>query len=217
MVPRVYPAIAAVIAELSVGGIAKLGRNGDSGYAYRSIDDVYKALAPLLAKHKLCMLPRLLERGQSEHRSVGGEPVFSVWVRAAFDLVSARDGSVHTIETFGEAMDGSDKATSKALTAAYKYAAMQAFCIPVAGDVDADSLTPRVTTLAPPQQGWEGWVADLQAIAVSCETHDALDRMQNGHRGLLHSLSLANPSLYAALGATIRLRRAGLSAQLVAA
>ena len=41
-------------------------------------------------------------------------------------------------------MDRSDKATNKAMSAAYKYAALQAFAIPTEGDNDADASTPEV-------------------------------------------------------------------------
>ena len=58
-----------------------------------------------------------------------------------YDLVCAEDGSKHTIATIGEAMDSADKATNKAMSAAYKYAAFQAFAIPTEGDNDADAHT----------------------------------------------------------------------------
>jgi hypothetical protein len=61
-----------------------------------------------------------------------------------FDFVSADDGSMHEVVTFGEAMDSGDKATNKAMSAAYKYACMQAFCIPTEGDNDADAKTHEV-------------------------------------------------------------------------
>ena len=70
--------------------------------------------------------------------------MFYVTVEAEFDLVSADDGSKHTIRTFGEAMDSGDKATNKAMSAAFKYAAFQAFCIPTEGDNDADAHTRRL-------------------------------------------------------------------------
>lgn len=57
--------------------------------------------------------------------------------------MSAVDGSRHTVSTFGEAMDSADKATNKAMSAAYKYMAMQTFCIPTEGDNDADATTPE--------------------------------------------------------------------------
>ena len=44
----------------------------------------------------------------------------------------------------GEAMDRSDKATNKAMSAAYKYACFQTFCIPTEGDNDADFTTHEV-------------------------------------------------------------------------
>ena len=41
-------------------------------------------------------------------------------------------------------MDSADKATNKAMSAAYKYAAFQAFAIPTQGDNDADATTHEV-------------------------------------------------------------------------
>src|SRR5690606_34316493 len=70
-----------------------------------------------------------------------GRPLFSVVVEAEFDFVSAKDGSTYTARTFGEAMDTADKATNKAMSAAYKYVCMQAFAIPTEGDNDADATT----------------------------------------------------------------------------
>jgi hypothetical protein len=61
-----------------------------------------------------------------------------------FALVSGEDGSSHVISTIGEAMDSGDKATNKAMSAAYKYALMQAFCIPTEGDNDSENQTHEV-------------------------------------------------------------------------
>ena len=87
------------------------------------------------------MLPRILSREVVERQTQKGGVLFNVTVEAEFDLVCAEDASVHTIRTFGEAMDSADKATNKAMSAAYKYAAMQAFAIPTEGDNDADAHT----------------------------------------------------------------------------
>jgi hypothetical protein len=211
--PRVYAAIVAVTRALSRQGLAKRHTNVDSGYAYRGIDDVYAALSPLLARHRLCMLPRMLERGHASHRTANGELLFSVWVRAAFDFVSVVDGSRHSIETYGEAMDGGDKGTSKAMSAAFKYAAMQSFCIPVAGEEDADARTqPRlIADNQPPVEGWAAWVSDLQLVIRSCLTHEALDRVQAIHRERLRMLSRTEPGLYTQLGDAIGERRAGIA------
>ena len=151
---KVYKAINAVQAELSSVGITKDRRNMQgSGYNFRGIDDVYNAIAPLLAKHSLCILPRVLARECVERASKSGGALFYVTVEVEFDFVSADDGSKHTVKTFGEAMDSGDKATNKAMSAAYKYAAFQAFSIPTEADNDADahthSVAPKTVLIAP--------------------------------------------------------------------
>ena len=139
---KVYKAINNVQADLSVLGITKDRRNMQgSGYNFRGIDDVYNTIAPLLAKHGLCILPRVLSRECVERVSQKGGALFYVTVDAEFDFVSAEDGSKHTVKTFGEAMDSGDKATNKAMSAAYKYACFQAFSIPTESDNDADAHT----------------------------------------------------------------------------
>jgi hypothetical protein len=138
---KVYAAINAVQGELAQSGISKDRKNAQQGYSFRGIDDVYNALAPLLAKHGLCVLPRILTRQCEERVTQKGGTLFYVTVEAEFDFVSSEDGSSHVVRTFGEAMDSGDKATNKAMSAAYKYAAFQAFAIPTEGDNDADSHT----------------------------------------------------------------------------
>lgn len=142
--PHVYQAIAAVMKDMAAEGIGKNNKNQQQGYKFRGIDDVYNALAPILARHQLCMLPRVLSRDVVERQTKSGGALFYTTVDAEFDLVSAVDGSAHTIRTVGEAMDSADKSSNKAMSAAYKYAAMQAFCIPTEGDNDADARTHEV-------------------------------------------------------------------------
>lgn len=140
----VYQAINKVQTALAKTGISKDRTNSQQGYKFRGIDDVYAAVSPLLAEHGLCILPRMLSRSHEERQTAKGGVLFYVTVEAEFDFVSVADGSKHTVRTFGEAMDSGDKATNKAMSAAYKYAAFQAFAIPTEGDNDADAHTPDV-------------------------------------------------------------------------
>lgn len=140
---NVYQAINGVQADLSHVGVSKDRKNEAQGFKFRGIDDMYNALAPLLAKHGLCILPRCTERICVERTNAKGTALFYVTVRCEFDFVAV-DGSKHTVCTYGEAMDSGDKATNKAMSAAYKYAAMQAFSIPTEGDNDADATTHEV-------------------------------------------------------------------------
>lgn len=175
----VYEAIAAVSADLAKTGIAKTRANQQQHYQFRGIDEVLNSLAPLLAKHGLVIVPRMISRVVTEHASKGGGVLFKVVVEAEFDFVSASDGTKLTARTFGEAMDSADKATNKAMSAAYKYTAFLTFCIPLEGMAqDADSETPEVAAKAP--AGYDDWLVDLKSVAS--EGVDALKRAWDGSK-----------------------------------
>jgi len=142
--PAIYRAIASVMADMAVEGIGKDKRNTQQGYNFRGIDDVYNALAPILAKRGLIILPRVVSRECVERTTAQSKAIFYTTVQVEFTLVAAEDGSSHVVTTYGEAMDSADKSTNKAMSAAFKYAAMQAFCIPTEGDNDADATTHEV-------------------------------------------------------------------------
>ena len=146
MSKNVYQLIAAVSADIARQGISKDRNNAQQGYKFRGIDDVYNALSPIMSAHGLVILPRIVARTVSERTNQKGSVLFYVTVEAEFDFVSSHDGSKHTVRTYGEAMDSGDKATNKAMSAAYKYAAFQTFCIPTEGDNDADAHTHVVAT-----------------------------------------------------------------------
>lgn len=176
---NVYEAINKVQLALSKTGIAKDKRNTQgSGYNFRGIDDVYNALSPLLAEQGLCILPRMLSRQCEERQSKSGGALFYVTVEAEFDFVSAADGSRHTVRTFGEAMDSGDKATNKAMSAAYKYAAFQAFAIPTEGDNDTDATTHEVVKRAPASQPAAMSADDLQRYKVDISKAPDLDALK---------------------------------------
>lgn len=142
---KVYKAISAVAKDMSEQGISKDRRNTQQGFNFRGIDQVYNALAPALVRHGLLILPRITERSVTERVTQKGGALFYVVVKAEFDFVSTEDGSIHTVVTYGEAMDSGDKATNKAMSIAYKYAAFQAFCIPTEETaIDADAEVHQV-------------------------------------------------------------------------
>jgi hypothetical protein len=163
--PRtVYQCIALVSADLARTGISKDRSNTQQGYRFRGIDDVYGALAPALAKHGLVILPRVVARTVTERTTQKGGVLFYVVLDVEFDFVSADDGSRHTVRTVGEAMDSADKATNKAMSAAYKYAAFMTFCIPVDSTPDADQTTPEAVAPQKPD-GYDDWLDDFRAVA----------------------------------------------------
>lgn len=145
----VYKSILAVMSDLAKVGIGKDKRNQQQGFNYRGVDDVMNALAPLLVKHQLLVLPRVLKRDVLQRESKSGGTLFCVTLEMEFDFISVADDSKHTVGPIvGEGMDSGDKASNKAMSIAYKYACFQAFCIPteataVEGDAEVhDTLTP---------------------------------------------------------------------------
>lgn len=145
---KVYAAIVAVQRQiLAQGGIVKGNNNKQQGYKFRSIDDVYRVISPLIAECGLCILPRVLSHTMKERTTAKGTIMYHVVIEADFDFISIEDGSKHTVRTIGEAMDTGDKASNKAMSVAYKYACFQSFAIPTEGtkDNDTDYTTPEET------------------------------------------------------------------------
>jgi hypothetical protein len=207
--PNVYGAINAISAELAQQGIAKSHLNEVDDYKYRSIDDLLDRLAPLLAKHRLVVLPRVVEREVVERRDDGDRLLFHVSLKVAFSLTSVDDGSSHLIEAYGEALDPSDKGTAKALSAAYKCAMIQSFCIPIAGSEDPDRTSRRVTSrmhVPEPVQGWEQWAQDIEDIVSLCESESAIELLQERNRQLLTALSRDRNDLYQHIGTSVIVR-----------
>ena len=208
--PLVYGAITAITAELAGAGIPKTRYNEVDEYKYRSIDDVLNRLAPLLAKHRLCVLPKVRKREAADRLGDNLQLLTSVALRVSFTLVSADDGSSHSVEAYGEALDAGDKATAKAMSAAYKSAMIQAFCIPVADLEDADATSPRLvakTHVPEPVQGWEQWARDIKDIVAVCESEQAIDTVQERNRELLKAISRERVELYRELGECFTGRR----------
>ncbi len=207
--PRIYKAINSIMAELANAGISKSHSNAQEQYKYRSIDDVLNRLAPLLAKHRLCVLPRVLDRVAVDRQGRKDELLTGVTLRVAFDLISTIDESRCTVETYGEALDSGDKATSKAMSSAYKVAMLQTFCVPVPGTEDSDAFTYRLRQPnhePPPAQGWERWVKDIEHSIAGCLSEEALGRVRDSHRAELNSLSKERSDLYDRLGEAFRTR-----------
>lgn len=160
-VPQVYAAISQVTAEMARIGIAKGRTNTQQNYKFRGIDEFLDALAPVLPACKLCVLPRIVEREQVERTSAKGGQLFYTTLTADFDFVCVADGSKHTVRTVGEAMDSGDKSSNKAMSAAYKYAVMLTFAIPIEGTPDADEQSHDVQQMAPVEQRAADWLRTL--------------------------------------------------------
>lgn len=140
---KIYEAINAIMGE--IGAIGKNKKNDKQGYWFRGIDDVYNVLNPAFIKNKVFALPEIIEQEREERQNKnGGLLIYSI-CRIKYTFCSAEDGSKISVVVVGEGMDNGDKATNKAMAAAFKYACFQVFCIPTEEMTkdDADNYSPE--------------------------------------------------------------------------
>lgn len=140
----IYQKISNISKKLAAVGISKERRNVQQGFTFRGIDDVYKALSPLLTKEGVVITPSVLGQEYSEHTTKSGGVSFRTRLTVQYNFFCTEDGSNCACVVVGEGMDSGDKSVAKAMSAAYKYACFQVFCIPVEGSPDADSDTPEL-------------------------------------------------------------------------
>lgn len=124
---RIYTAIVEIMDDIK--SIGKDRYNKMQSYSFRGIDDVYNALQPALIKHKVFCVPTVKSVKREDGVSAKGTPLKYTVVDVDYEFTSAEDGSFVKISMSGEAMDSGDKSLNKALSAAYKYACFQLFCI----------------------------------------------------------------------------------------
>lgn len=120
-----------------IGAVAKSHKNMAQNYAFRGIDDVLQAAQPVMAKHGVFSVPRVLSSVTEERTSKNGGPlIFRILtVRSRF---YATDGSFFDAVTIGEGCDSGDKASNKAMSAAEKYALVEVFKIPTQEPKDSE-------------------------------------------------------------------------------
>lgn len=137
--PLIYGKIADILAEIPA--IGKEKENTMQHFMYRGIDDVMNVMNPLFAKHRVFLVPTVLDHKREERvNSKGTTLIYSV-LRVAYRLF-AEDGSFVEAIVDGEGMDSGDKATNKAMAISMKYALFQIFCIPTEEMSDPDADTP---------------------------------------------------------------------------
>ena len=140
---KIYAAINGVMAD--VGAVGKNSYNEQQRFKFRGIDAIMNALYPALTKHKVFVVPEVLEQTREERESArGGRLIYSICkIKYTF---FADDGSSVSAVTIGEGMDSGDKATNKAMAIALKYAFFQVFCIPTEEMIDPDSESPEIAS-----------------------------------------------------------------------
>jgi hypothetical protein len=156
--PMIHAAMAKCMAE--IGSVSKRQTNEGLGYAYRALADVYLACQPVMAANGVHFAPfRICDYKCEKFDRGNGKFSFHVTMMVEHRFY-ASDGSFVSVTTIGEAIDTSDKASNKAMSASAKYALVQGYCLPEADpDADADHSHPEIDAFEPL------WTA-LEAIGI---------------------------------------------------
>lgn len=147
-------------------GVEKGGHNTAQNFKFRGIEQLTKACAPIFKEVGIVVVPQMR---WLEHVPQPDGKGFRAIVEASYSFY-AEDGSSVTTTTIGEGVDSYDKATNKAMSAAFKYALLQTLCIGDPED-DGDRHTPEPSrraaavneVSAADWQHWEGMRSRLLA------------------------------------------------------
>jgi hypothetical protein len=167
-----------------VGHIAK-GRQvqeGPAKYWYRGIEDVQAALQGLLVRHRVLILPTVLQRIDHPQRTTQrGSAIYACALHVQFTCYGPAGDTV-ALSAWGEGADTGDKASGKAHSMAYKTAMLEAFCIPTEGDtIDGDRTAPEVTFSEEQRtRAGNAWTA-----AMACTTEAGLSEVRSRAQALL--------------------------------
>lgn len=145
-VVTVYTAMASVMRD--IGAVGKSDYNDHQKFNFRGIDSITNAVYGPMCTHGVVVVPEVIDSHYEEVTTSGGKPSRQATLTVRYRFYGPQGDYVDAV-TIGEAMDSADKATSKALAAAFKYALLQTFAIPTAGQEDADSSSPQRD--APPE------------------------------------------------------------------
>lgn len=174
----IYNSMLAIQEELTA--ITKDQRNGQQGWKFRGVDDVMNTLHPILVKHKVFACPKVLDIQRTSTTTSKGSCLNYATATVEYNFYNESGESI-SVTVVGEGMDSGDKATSKALSIAYKYAMFQTFCIPTEDDPDKDVYEAAVPTNDYSVQKIDVavWLAEKQLNEQQRKMLEELDRNFN--------------------------------------
>ena len=126
-----------------VGVIGKDQTNSQQGFKYRGIDDVMNGIHDIFAENSIFIVPTMMETTRTERVNAKGTTLFYVTTKMNYRFVTDDGSYVECIVT-GEGMDSGDKATTKAMSIALKYALTQMLLIPTSELKDPDGESHEV-------------------------------------------------------------------------
>lgn len=144
--PNVIDALQNVMRDLP--GIAK-ALDSSQGYRYRGIEQITVEAQPLLALHRVLFTP-CVDSYEIKDITVNNKPWTDTILTVRYRVYGpgGREDFIDIGPLIGIGRDNSDKGANKAMTQAYKYAMLQAFCIADAKD-DGDQASHEADAARP--------------------------------------------------------------------
>ena len=124
------PVVDAMLAAMrTVKSIGKSDFNDFHRFSFRGIDTVIDHVGPAFREHGVIALPKLLSLSAEMVKSSKDKPMRLTTVTVEYAFVGPAGDRVETVVP-GEAWDGEDKGSSKAMSVAYRTALLQVLSIP---------------------------------------------------------------------------------------
>lgn len=143
----IYQRLNNVARDIAEMGLKKEGYNEMQRFKFRGIDQIYGAFGPLFAKHGVTPITQLVRHDTSVIVTDKEKRMNAVSLDLCITFFGLDGDSTPGVIIPGAAFDSGDKATSKALSMAMKYAFFQTFLPPLnPTDIDdPDSESPEGT------------------------------------------------------------------------
>jgi hypothetical protein len=192
---NVAAALVAITDDLP--GIEKKKHGGGVPYAFRGIEDITKALQPLLVKHGIVITPAASVVSVEPLPSKGTK---GDWTRTTLSVtytIRLRDSTDWAdATTIGVGDDNGDKGANKAMSQAFKYLLLQTFCISDPADdgdgIPADpSATPEVAE--PEPEAPEGWDTAKASATAHTALSERVSHLTDENRAVCSEWRKVNP------------------------
>lgn len=179
----IHQLMGSILAQMPA--IGKTQKNVQQNFMFRGHDDVLNALNPLLAKHGVYVIPDAVERVTAHRETAKGSTMYEVNLHVRFRFYGP-GGDYVEASGWGEGTDMGDKATSKAMTMAFKYVLAQVFAVSTAAAADPDGQTAEETYRPENTRSQDGpgpfpvprsWAKVQEAVRGDCDNPDEAWRL----------------------------------------
>lgn len=133
----IYEAI--IRAKAEVGAVGKKDRNNDQNFNFRGVDTVVNAVAAVLNKYGIILIPKAGTPTTKEVQTRRGGTMNHVVLPVTYQLTDIHGEHVD-VDVIGEAFDAGDKAFSKAQSVAERVCLIQVLNLPT-DEPDPDSTS----------------------------------------------------------------------------